>query len=211
MSVTNEALLRGITHKDLKALIAKALHDGWEYIGISGKTLAVIQFRGGKKLQFSMTASGNNAHKDVNAQMRKISGKSYLSQAKTGRSKGGVQCTDFSMQQVNLEQTYYHTSQRGISEDSLVERHEYLISKFTHFAKRGSAAKNQDINTCIRTLKDIRDLERLFHAAFPHVPMLDFDPESIDLEEENQDIVVRTGDIVVPVDQTQPFHTPAHN
>ena len=191
--MSNESLLRGITHKDLKSLIGKALQDGWEFVGVSGKTMAVIQFRGGRKYQFSMTPSGSNAHKNINSDLRAISGRSYLPQAKTGRGKGGEKGTDFSIPQANKEQFHYHKSHRGISEETLQERHTYLISKFTHFARKGNASSNQDINTCIRVLKDIRDLEKLFHSAFPHIPMEDFDPEDI------------RGDIIVPSESTSPL------
>ena len=116
--MSNESLLRGITHKDLKSLIGKALQDGWEFVGVSGKTMAVIQFRGGRKYQFSMTPSGSNAHKNINSDLRAISGRSYLPQAKTGRGKGGEKGTDFSIPQANKEQFHYHKSHRGISEET---------------------------------------------------------------------------------------------
>ena len=175
------SLLRGITHKDLKSAVQKALDKGWKFHHMNGSTQAVIVWPATeKKVTFSPTASRNDAHKAFIAQVEAIQGEDLFPKHKHGKPRKRVEGSGF------LKTWTDHQNHRAVREDFHVQQWQNKVETLLkEHAEKVLMVRiyccppvtNTDINHVVHLLRRITHIEELLDEI--EYPYQRFTPPTI--------------------------------
>lgn len=162
------SLLRGITNKDVKTVVAKAFDVGWQFHKMTGTTHAqIIWPKTGEVVGFGTTVSDRNYWKSLASQIERICGKTIREKASTGKGS-----------QKNRMENGFSSTKRSPKQDVWDERiaevrEEYLdlALEFRIISMAPSEEKfNTDINRLIKIIRRLAVLEEVLTELHQPIP-----------------------------------------
>ena len=162
--------LRGITSPDLTKIVRSALHGGWQWVGYTGTTHAVIQWpETGEKVTFG-TTPGVASWKTTATEIEKISGLKVWHKGNKKKSRRAFKPSGFDL--------YAKTASSWSSDlvDELYGQLHAYTKEFVAIADQDHQSR-ADVSRAAWLLRRIKEIET--QLVRYHQPIDPFDPVSV--------------------------------
>ncbi len=180
--MNKSSLLRGITQKDLKQVVAKAFSEGWEIDHMRGTTHAVIVWPPtGQTVSFGTTPKNAGSAKTLAREIEAISGVVVVKRHNHRKSRKGNLGSDFSVQDALREQRQRHEDEVVKNIDRLMEEHTRLVARFVEIAQVIPESSGDNRKTHIaraaEVMRRLEKVELILKEILPSTtPCPSFDP-----------------------------------